>query len=311
VHRLTRVTDGSLYNYGEHELSHKLLALEDMDGLGEYAVYALRELQSSHRLSSSTSGKDALGNSKGRMTIVKGPIASLACTTKGSVYEDNASRCLTVAVDESATQTKRIIAHQNAKEAGLWNQNEAEKAKGFVRRLARLIQPLEVLNPYAQKVGLPEGIRKERRLNGIYHILVRQVALWHQYQRKKDSSGRILASPQDLRMASELMFESMVLKVDELDGQLRGFFESLKEYLKDEETEFAQREIRQAIGISKTQLHRHLQALLELEYIRITGGHINRGYRYQISYWDDNEALRKRIKSHLESQIDEIEKGNK
>ena len=160
-------------------------------------------------------------------------------------------------------------------------------------------------------MGLPEGIRKERRLNGIYHILVRQVALWHQYQRKKDSSGRILASPQDLRMASELMFESMVLKVDELDGQLRGFFEALKEYLKDEDKEFAQREIRQAIGISKTQLHRHLQALLELEYIKIIGGHINRGYRYQISYWDDNEALRKRIKSHLESQIDEIEKGNK
>ena len=299
-----------MYNYGEYELAHQLLAFEDMDGLGEQAIYALRELQSSHMLSSSTSGKDALGNNKGRRTIVKGPIASLACTTKGEVYEDNVSRCLTVAVDESKAQTRRIISHQNSKEAGLWETVKAEKAKLFIRRLVQLIKPLEVVNPYAHRVCLPEGIQKERRLNGIYHILVRQIALWHQYQRNRDEQGRVMVGIDDLELANELMFESMILKIDELDGQLRGFFERLKDYIKDNKADrtepFTQREVRQGLGVSKTQLQRHINSLVELEYVQIVGGHANRGYQYIISYWDDNEALRKRIKAHLATQIESL-----
>lgn len=309
VHRLTRVTDGSLYNYGEYELANQLLAFEDMDGLGEHAIYALRELQSSHMLSSSTSGKDVLGNNKGKMVIVRGPIASLACTTRGDIYEDNVSRCLTVAVDESKEQTRRVISHQNAKEAGLWNETTAEKSRLFIRRLMQLIKPLEVVNPHAHEVCLPEGIQKERRLNGIYHLLVRQVALWYQYQRKRDNQGRVIATADDLELAGKLMFECMVLKVDELDVQLRSFLEALKEYIhtkNDNAYHFSQREVRQAIGVSKTGMHRYMQSLLELEYIQIVGGHANRGYRYIISYWDDNSALRERIKSHLAEQIERI-----
>jgi hypothetical protein len=64
------------------------------------------------------------------------------------------------------------------------------------------------------------------------------------------------------------MFESILLKVDELDGSLRLFYENLKDYVeatgKDhhETYSFSQREIRQALNISKTQLHRYLRALM-------------------------------------------------
>ncbi len=43
-----------------------------------------------------------------------------------------------------------------------------------------------------------------------------------------------------------------------------------------------------------------------MEYIQIIGGHANRGYQYKISYWDDIEALRARIKKDLNDQIDEL-----
>jgi len=46
VIRLTRVTESSFYNYGEYELQHKLIVLEDVDGLKEEAEFAFRELQS-------------------------------------------------------------------------------------------------------------------------------------------------------------------------------------------------------------------------------------------------------------------------
>jgi hypothetical protein len=39
---LTRVTDSSFYNYGRQDLQHKLIVLEDLDGLKEDALLAFR-----------------------------------------------------------------------------------------------------------------------------------------------------------------------------------------------------------------------------------------------------------------------------
>ncbi|MDQ3395897.1 MAG: hypothetical protein M3512_17575 [Bacteroidota bacterium] len=85
----TRVTEGSLYNYGQYDLSHKLICLEDLDGMKEEAYLAFRELQSRGMISSSTSGKDEDGNIRAFEKTVYGPIASMSCTTKGEIYEDN------------------------------------------------------------------------------------------------------------------------------------------------------------------------------------------------------------------------------
>jgi len=63
-------------------------------------------------------------------------------------------------------------------------------------------------------------------------------------------------------------------------------------------------ETRQALKVGNTQLHRFLNQLLDLEYIQIAGGHANRGYRYQVQYWDDNEKLRNTIKTHLDRQLE-------
>ncbi len=89
------------------------------------------------------------------------------------------------------------------------------------------------------------------------------------------------------------MFESILLKIDELDGSLRQFYERLKGYIKGmggdhyDTYSFGQREVRMALNVSKSQLQRYIYDLLSLEYIAMSGGYINRGYRYRIVYWDD------------------------
>jgi site-specific recombinase XerD len=116
-----------------------------------------------------------------------------------------------------------------------------------------------------------------------------------------------------LQIAADIMFESILLKVDELDGSLRLFYENLKDYVeatgKDhhETYSFSQREIRQALNISKTQLQRYLRNLASLEYIQLSGGHINRGFKYKISYWDNIDKLRAKVKRHLQGQLDQLE----
>jgi len=309
----TRVTEGSFYNYGMYDLSHQLICIEDLDGMKEEAQLAFRELQSKGVIISSTSSKDENGNVNAYERVVYGPIASMACTTKGEVYEDNMSRCFLIAVDESHEQTLRIIEYQNKKSAGLIDEKREQQITEFLQHCLRILQPYQVINPYADKVHLPEEAHKIRRLNGLYQAFVKQITLLHQYQRKTDAQGRLVSEKEDLQVAAEIMFESIVLKVDELDGSLRQFYERLKQYVKSKDNshyqsyEFSQREIRHALHLSKTQLHRYLHDLMALEYIRQAGGYANKGFSYKVLYWDNITAIRARVKRHLQGQLDQLE----
>jgi len=306
---LTRVTESSFYNYDKYELSHKLIGLEDYDGLGEDAEMAFRELQSKGKLSSSTSGKDEqTGSSRAYVKDVDGPIASLSATTHGEVYEDNMSRCFLVAVDESHEQTMRIIKYQNRRAAGGINKQKKAEAKALLQNCIRLLKPYEVINPYADKIDLPQEAHKIRRLNELFQSYVRQITILHQYQRSRASTGELITEKADIKAAIEIMFDSILLKVDELDGSLRDFYERLKAYVgeKGEGYAFTRREVRHHIKTSNTQLHRYMKQLLDLEYIYQSGGYDNRGHKYKIHYWDDNQKLRAEIRSHLNGQLEKL-----
>ena len=308
VKSYTRVTDNSFYNQDEYFFVHKLLCFEDIDGLKEDAQMAVRELQSNEILITSTSIKDDTGYIRGGERTVRGPIASLACTTHGETYEDNVSRCFVIAVDESREQTLRIIKFQNDCAAGAIDIKKEKETKEFLQNCIRLLKPYEVLNPYANKIHLPEEAHKLRRLNELYQSFVKQITLLNQYQRKKDKQGRLITEIEDLQTACDILFESIILKVDELDGSLRQFFEKLKEYIASKgnrDYEFNRFEIRAATGVSKTQQHYYLSRLVEMEYIR-QFGFANRGFTYKIAWWDNMAALRIRIKDSLESQLQQL-----
>ena len=315
VTKLTRLSDKVLYNYPENYFVNRLLCLEDIDGLSEEAEFAFRELQSNGELNSATSIKLDNGQITSGQKTVKGPIASLACTTRGEIYEDNMSRVFLIAVDESTEQTKRIIEYQNKKAAGLIDHRKEQEIKTFLQNLVYILKPCEVINPYAARIELPEEAHKIRRLNDLFQSFVKMVTILNQYQRGKDERGRLLTEIQDIETAVAVMFESIVLKVDELDGSLRHFFEQLKNYLQRQykknyqQAEFTLREIRQALKASKTQVFRYTADLIRLEYIRPCGGYGNKGYTYKIGYWDNYQALREKIRLRLEEQVKALKSG--
>ncbi len=306
VLRFTRITESSLYNWGEFDLFQKIIIIEDLDGLKEDALYALREFISNQVLRSSVTIKDKKGNNKSSHKIVKGQFSSLSATTKGETYEDNMSRSFLLAVDESKEQTQRIIEYQNRRNAGEVSSDEQQKAINFVQKLVRNLKYYEVINPYATKLNLPEKVHKIRRLNEMYQAVIKQVTFLNQYQRKLTKDNQLITEIEDIEQATEVLFESIVLKVDELDGSLRQFFERLKKFVKNDREEFLQREIRQEFNLSKTQLQRYINTLLELEYIKQTGGYANKGIKYKISFWDNHQKLRAEIKDFLQNQINEL-----
>ncbi len=306
VLRFTRITESSLYNWGEYDLYQKVIIIEDLDGLKEEALYALREFISNQVLRSSVTIKDKKGNNKTAHKIVKGQFSSLSATTKGETYEDNMSRSFLLAVDESSEQTRRIIEYQNKKNAGEIALNQQQQAIMFIQQLLRNLKQYEVINPYATRLHLPEKVHKIRRLNEMYQAVIKQVTLLYQYQRKTTPNNQLITEIQDIEQATEILFESILLKVDELDGSLRQFFERLKAYIKNENREFILREIRQALNISKTQVFRYIQTLTELEYIKQSGGYPNKGIKYKISHWDNYQKLRTEIKDFLLQQIQKL-----
>jgi DNA primase len=305
IKRFNRMTDKSLYNYGQYDLQHCGFILEDYDALSEEAEFAWRELQSGGELKSSVSQKNEhTGEITTGEKYVYGPIASLVATTRFRIYQDNESRVFVIAIDQSETQTEKVLDYMAKKSAKIITDNQEQQALREIQNIVCHLHSYEVENPY--RLVLPKNTQQRRRLTQMLHDFIAQITLLHQYQRQIEQHEKIIKTKiEDLEIAIDLMFESIVLKTDELDGILRQFYEDLKSYIekKGRNYEFTQREIRQYFKISKTQMHRYITELQELEYITKSSIGKRNTFKYQISYWDNIEKLRQEIKTFLTQQI--------
>ena len=151
------------------------------------------------------------------------------------------SRVFLIAVDESPEQTARIIDYQNGVASGLVSKDDERKTKAFLQNFVRLLEPYEVINPYAGRIRLPPEAHKIRRLNDLFQSFVKMVTIVNQYQRRRDERKRLITAIEDVETAVAVLFDSIVLKVDELDGSLRQFYEQLKAHLKHHHNGITQR----------------------------------------------------------------------
>ncbi|WP_375605546.1 CHC2 zinc finger domain-containing protein [Flavobacterium davisii] len=296
---LTRVTESSLYNYKNGEFMYKLIVFEDLDGLKEEALLAVREMISNKKLSSSTSIKDKKGNADGKIKEVEVSFASLSATTKGELYEDNMSRIIVLSVDESKEQTKRIIEYKNKVYQGEINKQEQEQIRLFLRECIKLLQVYEVINPYANLVELPENVHKPTRMHDIVMGVINQIVLLNQYQRNKTPQGQLIAEKEDVINGLLLMKNSIILKMDELEGKVRTFYESLKKFAekkakkedkKKEDVKFTRFDIKDHYTLSKAQINRYLTDLVSCEYLSKIGK-MGKGNQYKIAHWDNFKTL--------------------
>jgi predicted transcriptional regulator len=304
---LNRATSKSFYHYTKEELFDKLIVIQDLDSFDQQARYAFKELQQGN-INSATTYKDKYGNLSSTVKNIRSHFASLSSTCKAEQYAAQMNHSMIIGVDESSEQTKKIIDYQNNKIAGHIDNSDEQRARVMLQNCIRILKPFEVINPYADKIRLPFEAKEQRKLNNHYQAFVKQITLLHQYQRQKDSKGRLLATPADLQMAGDILFDAIILKVDDLDATLRHFFDQLKLYVKkqtkgSEETEFTQREVRIALNMSKAGCFRDLQELEKLEYVQRTSGYANKGFKYKILYWDDMSKLKERIKQEFSEQL--------
>lgn len=302
----TSLTSNALYYFGEYDLEHKLILIEDLDG-AEPVLYALRELISKKHITKLVPLKDAKGVTKTLSFTVKGPVMVAGCTTRERVYEDNANRSFLVYIDEGKEQDEAVMAYQRKRSAGLIRTEEEQRVKTLLQNTQRLLQPITVRNPYAEQLKLPPEVFKPRRTNAHYLAFIEAITFYHQHQREHKADPEtgelyIETTIADIEAANVLMTSVLLRKADDLSGAARNYLEQLKTYLQDTHTtQFNNREIRRALRLPGTTVRRYHTELVQGGYIKLVEAGKQKGYQYEVVSYEEYLSLERSIHTVLDA----------
>ncbi len=312
--KLTNLSGKALFYKEGTSLKHKVLALEEGDGVEE-AMYALRNLISAGELMSESTIKDPVS---GRLTTmenrVEGPTAVFLTTTKPDGDPETKSRFFITSVDESREQTQAILACQRRRHtlAGLAEKLAVEPILRKHRNFQRLLKPLPVVNRYADQLSYADDRLQGRRDQPKYLHLINAVALLRQMQKQPKVAAAtngtdepveyIEVDREDIRLANGLATEILGHSLDELSRPAADLLQLLLKMHNDSTAKekdadepppslvgpapaFTRRQIREFTGWSHARVHRYLQELIELEFVLMEHGRNGVLHRYRLA-WD-------------------------
>jgi hypothetical protein len=288
--QFSAMTGQSLFYMGETDLKNKILAIVEEEG-AQRAAYALKLLQSEGVLTIASTGKDpATGKLVTHEYRVEGPVMIFLTTTAIEIDEELLNRCLVLTVDEDREQTRAI--HRIQREAQTLEGLLAKRRRGAVvalhRNAQRLLKPISVVNPHADRLTFPDGLTRTRRDHMKFLSLIRAVTLLFQYQRPVKTvqcDGQTLeyieSTREDVKLAEDLIKQVLGRSLDELPPQTRRLLLLVDDLVKEQceqlaierkDYRFSRRDVRQYTGWSDAQVKRHRHKLEELEYLIVHHG---------------------------------------
>ena len=303
------MTGQSLFYLGETDLQHKILAIAEEEGVRQ-AAYALKLLQSDGQLTIASTGKDeSTGNLVTKQYRVQGPVMLMLTTTAIDVDEELLNRCLVLTVNESREQTRAIHERQRQRQTlqGLLAASERDGLIALHRNAQRLLQPVAVVNPFAEHLSFGDHQTRARRDHAKYLSLIAAIALLHQHQRPARTVRHrgqelvyIEATREDIALANQVAHEVLGRTLDELPPQTRKLLTLVRAWVQEQcqarrisqaDLRFTRRELREALRWGDTQLKVHLACLVEMELLAVHRRGLT--HAYELLYdGDDGEALR-------------------
>ena len=301
------MTGQSLFYMGESDLKHKVLAIAEEEGVSE-AAYALKLLQSQGELTIASTGKDPVtGKLVTQEYRVEGPVMIFLTTTAIELDEELLNRCLVLTVNESREQTQAIQDRQRFEETleGLLAAQDRTEVITLHRNAQRLLKPLKVVNPYADRLTFLSDKTRTRRDHRKYLTLIQAITLLHQYQREVKQiqhQGKaveyIEVALSDIELANRLANEVLGRTLDELPPQTRNLLSLIYAMvanrckmlsMSQSDYRFSRRDIREQCQWSDTALKVHMARLVELEYLLAHRGGRGQSYTYELLYLGEGE----------------------
>lgn len=312
----TQFTGASFFHFRREEIKGKVFLIEDMEG-AQSVLFPIRELQSKKRISKTMTVKDKGGQLRAVTLIVEGPVSVIACTTKETIYEDNANRSILIYLNDSKEQDEKVMDYQKRLRAGLIDHHKEQQVQLKLQHMQKVLKPVKVINPYAPLIDLPQEVFKKRRTLPMLLNFIETITFYHQYQRAEqtdETTGEIYieSTPEDIAWGFKLLSDTLFRKSDELSGAVRDFYEWLQYWSSKRETPaFLATEIRQHNKMHPRTLNRYLQELTEYGYVQITGGKKQRtGYIYSLSPVSERKALEEKINTQIQQVIQKVSEAH-
>ena len=305
--KYTRITDQALFYKEEDSLVHKILAIEEEEGMGG-AAYSIRNIQSSKKITVAATGKDpGTGKMRTEEYTVNGPVSVMITTTAAELEGETASRFIFLTIDESSKMTEAIHRMQRESETleGLIKKKKSDTIINKHHTAQRFLKPLHVVNPYSKYLSYPNQSLRTRRDHKKYLGLIRSIAYLYQYQRKiktVDVEGEpvkyIEVILDDIDRANKLANEVLGQSLDELASPSRTLLSAIYRMIKElsekqdiplDEVYFTRRMIREYTGWTDWQVRTHIKQLEEMEYLYVRIGARGKEYAYALNYHGQGE----------------------
>jgi hypothetical protein len=214
----------------------------------------------------------------------EGPTVIVQTTTKNHLHPENETRVFPIYIDESEEQTSRIV-ESILKEASGRGLDEGERERICERwhDAIRLLEPAEVVIPYASRIEIPNSPLRIRRDARRLIDVVRVIAWLYQHQRERDAEGRLLATEEDFDEALGLVSESLRRAWQTLTPAEETVLRSIRDLPEQLRTKGFKRRDLKVKGVSDRTVKLTLKSLTDTGYLDCDGRAGPQGYTYTLA----------------------------
>ena len=266
---LSSMSDRALA-YSIEPLKHRMLVIQEDAGVfGEMGNYLLRSLLSEGELRYETVEHSASGL-RSRVIHREGPTGLVTTTTAVSLHGENETRLLSIAVDDTAEQTREILRAIAS---------DGNRAAPDVLASQRLQQWLErhgerrVSIPFA--VHLADSIRpvatRLRRDFTALLTLVQSCAFLHQVSRRRTPEGAVIATLDDYSTVRELVADLLAHSAEQsVPLKIRTTVDAVRALRMKLVPSINERMVAARLGLDKSTTSRRIKAAVEAGYLQNT-----------------------------------------
>jgi hypothetical protein len=171
----------------------------------------------------------------------------------------------------------------------------------MIENCLKILKTEKVRIPKLDHIVFPKALFSDIEKTEAYVNLVKLIANFHQFQRKVDINGKLLAIKEDLVVAFEILEGWLFELGDDLERSTRVVYEQLRTFNPNGDSsvgtiKFSALQMRTSLGMSKTNCFRTLESLVKMGYVARVGGNANRGYVYSVCHLDsyfESQAIQK------------------
>lgn len=262
--------------YSKEPIKHRFIIIYESVGLGkEFATYIMRTLLSEHRIKYDTVVPTPIGPEP-KSIIKEGPAGFVTTTTADKIYHDNETRLLSVEIEDTPEQTKRIL-------KSLAIENQKSKTVNYQAWMAfqkwlSLSNKLVTI-PFSMTLAehVPPVATRLRRDFGQFLNFIRIHAIIHQKSRETDTNGAIIATIDDYEGVYNIVHELFSITLEQTVSKcVAQTVEAVRSLQIDEFDPISVRQLTKKLKLDQSTVRRRIYQALNRGFLHRSDEHKSR-----------------------------------